>query len=481
MPRKGKKGPTEEERLLMLQHKMMTEEEHLKKKESLLVQFLKDKLAKEEHNSALNLNKINTQWRTILREVKSKELRKDIEILSQTFERVVDCKDSVIKSLAKDLTEAEDQHTYALQGHLHNVDELLALQRSRLTYLEECYNEELEALTKEFETERKMINDQHEKEMRYLQDVFLIMEQNFTDTEYEAKLEFQSMWDDLKNKNLEEKHFLRTQLESKVEDLWRRFQEAVKNYTDATEDRKLAFESLKMKDEKNSKEIEIQMKKLQKIQDSITVLRGRISTHVHEIEEKNQKIREDKDLVLKQLQKLKQQMNLARGEARRNLAKLTRESNITLKCLKKTVDKGERILKLAEICRKFETEEEKVLPFDSSMLTPEELQEVEQNAYEPPSTEFAKMMENYTGLDNFWKKYNKVKLEELSLQKRRAQLLETNEKLRHVLKQYLDGISVNDEVLRQLNPLFIVNQRSNIPLPKTGIPQKQFTSLKPPK
>jgi hypothetical protein len=54
-------------------------------------------LAKEEHNSALNLNKINTQWRTILREVKTRELHQDIEILSQTFERVVDCKDSVIK------------------------------------------------------------------------------------------------------------------------------------------------------------------------------------------------------------------------------------------------------------------------------------------------------------------------------------------------------------------------------------------------
>lgn len=59
--------------------------------------FTQDKLAKEEHNSALNLNKINTQWRTVLREIKTRELHKDIEILSQTFERVVDCKNSVIK------------------------------------------------------------------------------------------------------------------------------------------------------------------------------------------------------------------------------------------------------------------------------------------------------------------------------------------------------------------------------------------------
>ena len=70
--------------------------------------FTQDKLAKEEHNSAMNLNKINTQWRTVLREVKTRELHKDIEILSQTFERVVDCKDSVIKasSLPKHLNMA---------------------------------------------------------------------------------------------------------------------------------------------------------------------------------------------------------------------------------------------------------------------------------------------------------------------------------------------------------------------------------------
>lgn len=63
----------------------------------MCLSLTQDKLAKEEHNSALNLNKINTQWRTVLREVKTRELHKDIEILSQTFERVVDCKDSVIK------------------------------------------------------------------------------------------------------------------------------------------------------------------------------------------------------------------------------------------------------------------------------------------------------------------------------------------------------------------------------------------------
>uniref|UniRef100_A0A2K5S844 Dynein regulatory complex subunit 2 n=1 Tax=Cebus imitator TaxID=2715852 RepID=A0A2K5S844_CEBIM len=425
MLKKEKKAKTplsDEEQLLLFQQKLLAEEEMAKKKERLLSQFLKDKLAKEEHNSALNLNKINTQWRTVLREVKTRELLKDIEILSQTFERVVDCKDNVIK---------------------------------------------------------KTIIDQHEKEIRYLQDIFMAMEQNYLDSEYESKLEFQSMWNDLKNMNLEEKHFLRLQLENTVEDLWRKFQDVLKNYTDSTEDRKVAFETLQVKDEKNSKEIEVQMKKIQKLQDAITISKGKIMIHSRESEDENRYIRNDKELVLIQLRKLKAQRTQARAASQKNLVKLTLESNATLKALRKIVDKGEKILKLAEICRKFETEEEKVLPFYSSVLTPKEQEGIEENNLEELTEELAKVIMDYIGMDNFWKRYNKVKLEQLSLQHRRAQLLDINGKLRGMLKQYLDGISVSDEVLSQLNPLFIVNHRSNLPQP-SSTPIAHPGSISPP-
>lgn len=59
---------------------------------------------------------------------------------------------------------------------------------------------------------------------------------------------------------------------------------------------------------------------------------------------------------------------------------------------------GEKILKLAEICRKFETEEEKVLPFYSSALTPEEQEEVEIQNQEEITEDFAKVeRENVIG------------------------------------------------------------------------------------
>nr|KAF6494067.1 coiled-coil domain containing 65 [Rousettus aegyptiacus] len=221
------------------------------------------------------------------------------------------------------------------------------------------------------------------------------------------------------------------------------------------------------------------MKKIQRLQDSIIILKGKIMVHSRESEEQNQYIRDDKELVHVQLRKLKAQRTQAREISQENLVKLTLESNATIKALRKIVDKGEKILKLAEICRKFETEEEKVLPFYSSTLTPEEQEEIEDITSEEFTEELAKVIADYTGLENFWKRYNKVKLEQLSLQHRRAQLLEINRKLREMLKQYLDGISVSDEVLSQLNPLFVVNHRSNLPQ-SLSLPTTQPGDKKPP-
>lgn len=56
---------------------------------------------------------------------KSNELKKDIEILSQTFERIIDRKDAILTSLVRDLEEAEEQYQTAIKSHLQNLRKLL--------------------------------------------------------------------------------------------------------------------------------------------------------------------------------------------------------------------------------------------------------------------------------------------------------------------------------------------------------------------
>lgn len=467
----GKKGSgkssklakmTEEQRILYLEQQRLAEEEMKKKKEDMLTQFLKDKLAKEEKASKFNLHKLNHQWRNIMREAKSKELKKDIEILSQTFERVVDRKESVIKSLAKDLAEAEEQYAMALRSHLQNVDNLIDLQRQRTEKLSVEYESELEVLKQEFDTERALIIDKQQTEMQDLTDIMFAMDQNCNERENEAKSDFQSMRDEIKNKNLEEKHALRVQLETAVENLWTQFQQALKNYNETTEEKKNAFEALKSKDEKSAKQIEVQMRKLQRISDNIAQLKSRMSANQKECEERNKQLREERELMLAHFQELKGQMNKLRDLEREKLTKLTLESNSAIKELKRKSEKGGKILKLAEMCRKLETEEEKVLPFYASSLTQDEQDDVAAAVAEPPSEPLAEVMHEFTSLENFWKRYNKVLLDKVALDKEKNVLMQENHQLRTLLKQYLDGISVNDEILSQVNPLFVVNHRTNV-------------------
>lgn len=474
--RKGSgKGMTDEERIAYEEQKRLAEEEMRKKKEDVLAQFLKDKLAKEEKSTRYNLNKLNHQWRNIMREAKAKELKKDIEILSQTFERVIDRKDAVIKSLSKDIAEAEEQYAMALRSHLQNVDYLSDLQKARLEALTREYSVELEIICEEFDLERAMLIEQHNLEMNDIADILFAMDQNFQERENEAKSEFQSMRDEIKNKNLEEKHALRVQLETKVEDLWHQFRQALQNYSDTNEERKTTFETLKVKDEKSAKEIELQMRKLQRISDQIAQLKSKMAANAKECEERNKALKEEdpeddeftkeeREKMQRHFHELKAQMNQVRDSERDKLTKLTLESNASIKELKRQKEKGELIMRLAEMCRKLETEEEKVLPFYASSLTKEEQEDVEAAVLEPPSQPLAEVMHEYQSLDNFWKRYNKVLLDKLALDKEKQTMAQENHQLRTLLKQYLDGISVNDEILSQVNPLFVVNNKTNVKL-----------------
>ena len=52
---------------------------------------------------------------------------------------------------------------------------------------------------------------------------------------------------------------------------------------------------------------------------------------------------------------------------------------------------------------------------------------------------FLQIMKEYSSLQNFWKRYNKVLLDKVSLDREKQILEEENSKLKILLKQYLDG------------------------------------------
>ncbi|KAM8990404.1 dynein regulatory complex subunit 2 [Ara ararauna] len=451
-----------EDRVLVLQSRALAEEEAAKRKGELLTRFLKHKLAEERQSSARSLHKLQAQWRAVLREAKAAELRRDVLILSRAFARVMDRKDSVIESMAADLEEAEEQHSRALRSHSLNVDRLLQLQRCRLACLEDGYRAQLQALRAAFEEERRTIVEQHERESCYLQDVALGTEQNQAKNDLDIMLKFQSSRDDIKTESLQEKQYTRLQLGAKLDELWKQVRRALQGYAEATERQRVVFEALKQKDEKSSREMEVQMKKLQKLQDSIAAVRSRLVALLQESEEQNRRMREEKEKVLGQLQELRTEMNQMGADAHDSLLRLTLQSGAALKALVQVTEKAQRILRLAEMCRRMETEEEKVLPFYPSSLDKEEEEDAQQVLQETPVEPLAWALQDCVGLERFWQRFNKAKLEEQALEQQRAALSRRNRRLRDLLRQYLAGISITQEVLSEPNPLFAVKQKSCI-------------------
>jgi len=119
--------------------------------------------------------------------------------------------------------------------------------------------------------------------------------------------------------------------------------------------------------------------------------------------------------------------------------------------------------KNAELCRKLETEKEKVMPFYQN--DPESLEQApEEEAIKISGLSKDKQNE-FTLLDYFYKRYNKVLLDKLAIQKQKATLEKENMFFKSLLKQYLDGVSVNDDVMNSNNPLFVVNNKVNLNRP----------------
>lgn len=62
-------------------------------------------------------------------------------------------------------------------------------------------------------------------------------------------------------------------------------------------------------------------------------------------------------------------------------------------------------------------------------------------------------------LTNFYKKYNKILLDNVAIGKEKERLTLENAQLQDLIQQYIDGTRISNEVLANDNPLFVVNGR----------------------
>lgn len=159
---------------------------------------------------------------------------------------------------------------------------------------------------------------------------------------------------------------------------------------------------------------------------------------------------------------LKAKMTRQREDKEKHLGQLSLSALNCIETLNGYRKLGEKILKTAELCRKLETEKEKVLPFYAETdpegkevdIKVDSIKGLDKDAYN-----------EFQNLDQFYKRFNKVLLDKLAIEKQKATLEKENAFFKDLLKQYLDGVSVNDDVINNANPLLVVNNKLQLNRP----------------
>ncbi|XP_070777165.1 dynein regulatory complex subunit 2 [Enoplosus armatus] len=444
MPKKAKKGgggkggvKTEEERLLLQQQRAQAEEEMAKKKEEILTLFLKDKLQKEERNTAVNLLKLNEVWRSRLRQSRAAELRHDMTVLSQTFERQLDSLNSTTKNEERDLQEAERQSAQVWRVHLQHVERLCSQQDKQQVFVQQQWGNCLLHLSSSLREERRQMlvhSQQHRADLEEL--TFLVEQQHKT-----MMTEIHRLYDgrnpSYKSAHTEWVSHRTSSLvqvdEEKLREKTLQKQEAEQLYSSQIQ----ALDNQLSKIQNLIQVADADREKVKRLQDNVLQLNKKLSTS----KTKNQSVEQDltaaRNQVNQRTLELRDQMTQAHTAARKQLTDLTVWSDDATKELQAVMAKGEKALRVAEMCRKLEREQQTVL----SLLPAEELRQ------ERPGPETQEPAQELPELQQVTWSINVAVLQREALKKQRDDLGRENQQLRLLLRQHLDAMTVSGDAL----------------------------------
>ncbi|XP_035465945.2 dynein regulatory complex subunit 2-like [Scophthalmus maximus] len=433
MAKKAKKGAkTEEETLLFLQQKAEAEER-------MLVQSLKDKLQTENTNSAVNLLHLNEGWRSILRQNREAQVHKHVNVLSETSQTQLDGLDHVITCLERDLREAERQSAQVRRLHLQHIERLWAQQEKRLTVLQQHWEKNLQHLSAGLHTERKQMLDLSRQQRADLEDAKFTVEQQHKEVMDEIQRLYSQSTASLQSDHEHRMNALVREGEMAMTDRTRHHQEGL--HLHRREGKEL--DELVVKNQEYVRMRDKSMENIKELQDKVFQFRVKQNSGKAGQETMEQDLTAATGDVNQKSRKLRDQQTRDRAGSRRRIVNLTAQFHDATRRLQAVVAKGERILRVAEMCRKQENVFTTSAEDDQRSVTEEEAAE--------EACEFADIRQAT-------RRFNGALLQRAALTRRREELSRENRQLRLLLRQRLEAMAASDHALALDRPLPTVHR-----------------------
>lgn len=351
---------TPEERKLIKQEKKAEKKRlaALKKRQQKF-----DYLEREVKYSDLTVRKHEKNWRRMLIKISVPRMREDLEFAWHNFERVIDSKDFTISLLMDELKDAEEQYMFNLRSHVENIDRLIQMLRDRLEELKENNKLELEELEASAEKEAEDIRLTAADGENYLKTMLYTLELARKKQEKRVRGELLSRIDEEDTKYADIINRLRGGLEVGLGRMWNNIQAFIQEYNTRTARRKNDYLLLKEQDDSVQNVLQERLRKIRNLHQLIKKLKD---TYCKMLKERNITISDlvdEKQFFSNAFSVFKKRLEANNATDKQKIILLTTKSKETAAVLNELRKKGEWILTLAAVCRKMETEKEKIMSF----------------------------------------------------------------------------------------------------------------------
>ncbi|PWA24449.1 hypothetical protein CCH79_00011872 [Gambusia affinis] len=436
MPKKRGKREllTEEEKLLQMQQRAQAEEEMAKKKEETLMLYLKEKLQKEQKNTAVNLLKLTESWRKVLRQTRDSELLTEAAVHQQTSDRRLEELNFIIQKMMRELQQGQCQADRVQSCHLQHVEYLWELQEKHLKSLHRrwesslrdlnamCFNQEVKALD-DFRQQNLGLVDlylpaqMHDKAMfEYLQKV----QQEVVDVYKNAHQDLDALRTEVKNQ--EDGSALNRDLLQKTRN---------------------SLIELDKRIARDQQEISMELRNVKRLKSKAIKLRQQIFSCQAERDLMQQNWNFTTDKINQKCRHLQEQLSRDRQDARKKLTILSIQGAAATKNLQAVIIKGEKVLRVSELCRKMKKQQE-IMPgtTEDKQSTCTEEQELQQLQEQLQLKE----------LHDLQQRLNTALLHREALRKQNQVLKQDNQQLRVLLDHSDDILDGRHTPLPALQP-----------------------------
>jgi dynein regulatory complex subunit 2 len=406
--------------------------EKLKAEAEARKKLKRDELQREMAAQASKRGELDKTWRELMLRIKEPVFRQDIEVMWHTFERVYDKKDHLINHTMKLMDIADDQFQRTVASFCDTIDTMINKFLSDLDELSKENEQRTKALLNRGEEDANRIMSDHNAAETHLQ---LLLYHGHTTADslaWTTRGENLVKQDEDRTKYANERDNLRSYLENNYNCMWDEYKAVLKAYVVETADNQKQVRKLRRKENLMADIIASQGKKIANSDGMLKRLRTELAAY--ESGTKQAVFRDRRNRHRAACHKLKKRLINGCTLDVKQMAVLVRLSDSAVEWLESSAKKGEKILRMAALCRKFETQREKVLPYGS--MLPHSPTKVKTSLRQQKSDDslVINAISTTSGLTRLWQRIARAELSKRALLREKCLLEQENDYIVHKLQ-----------------------------------------------